>query len=57
MKLIQFRKKIATLLPLETLKSENFRHRRVYEIGVIANRDVSPPFGAAYHSASRRKLL
>ena len=43
--LIRFRKKIAILLPLETLKWENFCDRRVYEIGLIAIRDVSPPLG------------
>ena len=30
---------------METLKCDNFRDRRVYEIGLIAIRDVSPPFG------------
>ena len=41
--LIRFRKK-ATLLPLESLKWDNFRDRCVYEIGLIATREVSSPF-------------
>ena len=44
--LIRFRKKIATLLKLESLKWENFRDRRVYEVGLIATHEVSPLFDA-----------
>ena len=43
MDLIRLRKKIVTLLPLESLKWDNFFC--VYEIWLIAIREVSPPFG------------
>ena len=54
--LIRLRRKIATLLPAETLKLENFCDRRVYEIGLIAIRDVSPPFGAEPWTCARKAL-
>ena len=42
-----------TLLPLESLKWDNFRDRCVYEIGLIAIHEVSPPFGDEPWSCAR----
>ena len=52
--LIRFRKKIATVLPLESLKWGN--NVCVYEIGLIAIREASPPFGEEPAKKERRQL-
>ena len=44
--LIQFRKNI-NIIDVGNLEVGNFREQRVYEMGLIAIRDVSPPFSAA----------
>ena len=45
-KLIPLRKNI-DIIDIGNLEIGNFRERRVYEIGLIAIRDVSPPFFSA----------
>ena len=53
--LIRFRKKIATLLTLESLQWDNFFC--VYEIGLIAIREVSLPFGEEPCNCARTRAF
>ena len=49
--------KNSDLLPLESLKSDNLRDRCIYEIGLIAIREVSPLFGEELWTCARNAVV